>query len=230
MEKNTASAAIWDKIAHLYQNAFFHLELYQDSYLLFCDLLQNAFPTQGQSLHLLEMGCGIGNISHQIATILTQKKIDFSIEAYDFAPNMLEWARKNNAHFPQIHFEVGEAQELLQLPKRQKAYHGLISGFCLPYLSPKETRKLVEDSHFLLQPNGLLYLSFIEGDPQLSGWQENGQGDKFLIYYYQSSFFENLFQEIGLFSVSKIEKSYPRKGSTEIHILLIAQKIAQKKD
>jgi hypothetical protein len=42
-------------------------------------------------------------------------------------------------------------------------YDGIVCGFCLPYLSQDECLQLMKDSYHLLNENGMIYLSFVEG-------------------------------------------------------------------
>jgi len=49
----------WNQIAHLYQEQFMDLDLYNNSYDIFCNLLKKQ-PT------ILEIGCGPGNIPRYI--------------------------------------------------------------------------------------------------------------------------------------------------------------------
>ena len=70
----------WNKIALLYQDKFMDLDLYNESYDSFCELI----PKQQASI--LEIGCGPGNITQYILT----KRPDFIIEGIDVAPNMVK--------------------------------------------------------------------------------------------------------------------------------------------
>ena len=53
----------WNKIASLYEEKFMDLDLYNQSYDAFCDLLKKENPK------LLEIGCGPGNITKYLLCV-----------------------------------------------------------------------------------------------------------------------------------------------------------------
>ncbi|MEP7264727.1 MAG: class I SAM-dependent methyltransferase, partial [Bacteroidota bacterium] len=98
-------------------------------------------------------------------------------------------------------------------------------GFCLPYLSPSDVSKLISDCYNLLTEDGVLYLSFVEGDPDKSGFMAASTGDRTYFYYHD---LENIkkqlsdynFEEVKIFSVA-----YPKSETiNEMHTLLIVRK------
>src|SRR5829696_71014 len=76
----------WDKVATLYQEKFMNLDLYNDTYNKFCELIKKPNAT------IFEIGCGPGNITKY----LLAKKPDIQIYAIDVAPNMIQLAKANN--------------------------------------------------------------------------------------------------------------------------------------
>lgn len=74
----------WNKIAETYEKKFMDLDLYNDSYDLFCANIIKQNP------NVLEIGCGPGNITRY----LLSKRPDLTIEGLDIAPNMIELAKK----------------------------------------------------------------------------------------------------------------------------------------
>src|SRR5690606_11871580 len=113
------------------------------------------------SAKILEIGCGPGNITKY----LLFKRPDFNIYGIDIAPKMIALAKSNN---PTANFNIMDARQISSLKTK---FDGIVCGFCLPYLSNTDCEKLIFDSFNLLNNNGLIYISFAEGDPDTSGFQ-----------------------------------------------------------
>ena len=168
MDRYKETFDTWNKIASLYQDKFMELDLYNDSYDFICNSIDKP------NAKLLEIGCGPGNITKY----LIAKRPDFDIFGIDIAPNMVELARQNN---PTAHFAVMDSRQINNLDSK---YDGIVCGFCLPYLSQTETNELISNSYNLLSNNGLLYLSFVEGDPDKSDFKA-GSGGRVYFYYHK---------------------------------------------
>ena len=168
MDRYKETFETWNKIASLYQDKFMELDLYNDSYDFICNSIDKP------NAKLLEIGCGPGNITKY----LISKRPDFDIFGIDIAPNMVELARQNN---PAAHFAVMDSRQINNL---DSTYDGIVCGFCLPYLSQTETNELISNSYNLLSDNGLLYLSFVEGDPDKSDFKA-GSGGRVYFYYHK---------------------------------------------
>lgn len=205
-DRNNESAETWNKIASLYESKFMDLDLYNASYDSFCNALQIA------NSKVLEIGCGPGNITKY----LLQQRPDLSIVGIDLAPNMIAIAAKNN---PAAEFRVMDCRDVSSLEDK---YEGIICGFCLPYLSEDEMDKLLADCRDLLSPQGILYLSFVEGDPQESGFMTGSSGDRVYFYYYPLEQIKSSLLSHGFESLKTIIVNYPRgKESVEEHTILI---------
>jgi len=73
--------------------------------------------------------------------------------------------------------------------------------------------------------NGLFYLSFVEGDPNKSGFQTTSLGDRSYFYFYNLSDLktelnQNNFEELEVFKV----KYNRTETAIETHTILIAKK------
>src|SRR5688572_20967975 len=139
MNRYQTTFQTWNKIAGIYQDKFMDLDLYNDTYDAFCNLIGKP------NAAIFEIGCGPGNITKYLLT----KRPDFKIEAIDVAPNMIELAKENN---PTADFNVMDCREIDTLTK---TYDGIICGFCLPYLSKDDVAKLIQDSANLLSGGGI---------------------------------------------------------------------------
>ena len=199
----------WNKIATIYQDKFMNLDLYDETY----DFICNSITVN--KAKLLEIGCGPGNITRY----LLSKRPDFDILGVDIAPNMIKLAKRNN---PEARFAVMDCREISKL---ETTYDGIICGFCLPYLSHSDVLKLIPRCFRLLNNNGLIYLSFVEGDPENSGFQTGSSGDRVYFYFHNlngltKQLTENNFNQLNVFNV-EYKKS---ESDKEIHTFLTAHK------
>jgi len=208
MDRYKETFDTWNKIASLYQDKFMELDLYNDSYDFICNSVDKP------SAKLLEIGCGPGNITKY----LIAKRPDFDIFGIDIAPNMVELARQNN---PAAHFAVMDSRQINNLDSK---YDGIVCGFCLPYLSQTETNELISNSYNLLNDNGLLYLSFVEGDPDKSDFKA-GSGGRVYFYYHK---LDDITSQLNSFKFGEIKifKVKYKISETEFdtHTILTAKK------
>ncbi len=201
---------VWNNLAESYQEKFMDMDLYDDTYDAFIQLIEKP------NASIFEIGCGPGNITRY----LLQKRPDFLILGTDMAPNMIELAKKNN---PMASFEVMDSQDIDQLTNK---FDGIVCGFCLPYLSKEETAKLVKDCAELLNDGGLLYCSAIEDDYEKSGYETSSDGRfKMYIYCHQAEFLEENFIKNGFEIMDIKRKVYPKSGGeSATHLIYIAKK------
>ncbi|MGB3005934.1 MAG: class I SAM-dependent methyltransferase [Chitinophagaceae bacterium] len=209
MDRYKETFETWNKVASLYQDKFMDLDLYNDTYDFICNSI-----TKGNA-KLLEIGCGPGNITKY----LLSERPDFDIFGIDIAPNMIELAKKNN---PTASFGIMDSRQIDDLKTK---YDGIVCGFCLPYLSQTDSLKLIKDCYSLLNENGLVYLSFVEGDPNKSGFQVGSSGDRSYFYFHilndlKTQLVESNFDEFKIFKV-KYKKS---ETEIDIHTILTAKK------
>ena len=209
MDRYKETFETWNKVAAIYQDKFMDLDLYNNTYDFICNSITK------DKAKLLEIGCGPGNITKY----LLSARPDFDIFGIDIAQNMIELAKKNN---PKASFAVMDSRNIDDIKTK---FDGIVCGFCLPYLSPSDSLKLISDCYKLLNKNGLIYISFVEGDPNKSGFQIGSSGDRIYFYYHnlddlKTQLFENKFNELKVFRVD-YNKSETEK---DIHTVLIAKK------
>ncbi len=189
MDKYTETFETWNKSASIYQDKFMDLNIYNDTYDYICNAIDKP------NAKLLEVGCGPGNITKYLAS----KRPDFDILGIDIAPNMINLAKLNN---PSANFAVMDSRQIKNLNTK---YDGIIIGFCLPYVSQTESNKLIADSYDLLNNNGLIYLSFVEGEADKSGFKESTGGRVYFHYHnlehLKSQLVKTNFQELNTFKV-----------------------------
>jgi SAM-dependent methyltransferase len=202
MSKYKETFATWDKMASLYQEKFMNLDLYNDTYDFVCDTIAKKNPK------ILEIGCGPGNITSYILS----KRPDFDVFGIDVAPKMVELAKKNN---PTAKFAVMDSRQIDNL---QTKYDGIVCGFCLPYLSHKDSVKLIKDSYGLLHNGGLIYLSFVEGDAKESGYKANNSGDRVYFHFHDLDSLKKILTENNFGEFKKSE------SEMDTHTILMAKK------
>lgn len=199
----------WNKVASLYQEKFMGLKLYNDTYDLICNVVIKNKAT------ILEIGCGPGNITKY----LLSKRPDFNIFGIDIATNMIELAKINN---PKANFAVMDSRNISEIETK---YDAIVCGFCLPYLSETDSQKLIFEANYLLNNSGFLYLSFVEGDPNKSGFQAGSTGNRSYFYYHnldqlKAQLLQNSFEDLKIFKV-EYKKS---EKEQDIHTIITAKK------
>ncbi|MDI9256857.1 class I SAM-dependent methyltransferase [Flavobacterium sedimenticola] len=208
MDKYKETFETWNKIASIYQDKFMAFDLYNDTYDFICNFIDKP------KAKILEIGCGPGNITKYVLS----KRPDFDIFGIDIAKNMVELARQNN---PTAHFEVMDCRQIKNLDTK---FDGIIGGFCLPYLSQTESKELIANAHDLLNDNGLIYLSFVEGEPDKSEFKV-GSGGRVYFNYFKLEDIKALLNEFR-FEELKIFKVKYKISETEfdMHTILTAKK------
>lgn len=199
----------WAKMASLYEDKFMDMDLYNDTYDLFCTSVEKP------AAKILEIGCGPGNITKYLLT----KRPDFKIDAIDAADSMVALAKKNN---PSANCLVMDARAINQLTK---GYDAILCGFCMPYLSKEDCEKLIKDSAELLNENGTLYLSTIEGDYSQSTYETSSNGEfKLFVYYHETAYLQEMLTAHNFDELQLIRKHYPKGEQLTTHTIFIAKK------
>ena len=199
----------WNKVASLYQDKFMNLDLYDDTYNRFCDLMK----TNNSSV--LEIGCGPGNITKYLLT----KRPDLKVEGIDVASNMIQLAKENN---PTADFKVMDCRELHPL---QNKYDAIVCRFCMPYLSKDDCAKLIKDAADLLHNSGIFYFSTIEGNYEKSGFEAGSTGDQAFVYYHTEEFLRNQLLENNFECLELMKKVYAKnENENSVHLIFIGRK------
>lgn len=199
----------WNKIAVAYEEKFMDLNIYNKTFDTFCGALKKT------NASVFEIGCGPGNISRY----LLSKRPDFNLFGIDIAPKMVELAAANN---PTAKFQTIDARNIGELKQN---FDGIICGFCLPYLSIKDCETLIANCYHLLNENGIIYLSFVEGNPKHSNYMSGSTGDRVYFYYHSLAEIKRQLQQNNFQTLETFHLNYEKaNGETEIHSVLLAQK------
>ena len=195
----------WGKIADLYQDTFMDLNIYDPSYDSFCSALTQKAPS------ILEVGCGPGNVSKYIINKLKNP----NWTGIDISPQMIELARLNN---PSAKFMVMDGRSINAFTN---PFDAVICGFFVPYLTKVDLAEFIASCAGTIKPNGILYLSFVEGEDHESGLQKGSTGDEMYFYYHQLNYIE---QELSHHGFSSIQVTHVDYNETQVHTLVIATK------
>ena len=206
MHATKTAIDIFNKHAQLYQDKYMHLDLYNDTFDLFCNNIAQ------ENAEILDVACGPGNITRY----LLKKRPDFKVLGIDLSINMINLAKLNN---PTAEFLMMDCREISLLDKQ---YNGIMCGFCLPYLSKEEAVKLIGDAVKLLKPNGVFYLSTMEeNEDNTSGLKTSSTGDQMYLYYHQAEYLTNALQENNFKIIAVRHQDYPTQDGTKTTDLII---------
>lgn len=210
MNQNENTIQTWDKLAQKYQEKFKDVELYNDSYDLFCEAIGN------DSASILEIGCGPGNITKY----LLLKHRNYKILATDVAPSMVELGKINN---PTAEFKVLDARSISQIYQK---FDAIMCGFCMPYLSKEESIQMIKDSWSLLEKGGIFYFSTIENDYNKSESQTSSDGQHTMfVYYHEANYLQKAITDCGFDTLNVLRIEYPKPNDiVDTHLIFIVRK------
>lgn len=210
MNKYEETFNSWNKVAWVYQQKFMDFPLYNESYDVFCSSITANNPT------ILEVWCGPGNITRY----LLDKRPDFDIEWTDIAPAMITLAQQNN---PEAKFEVMDARAIDSL---EASYNAIMCWFCIPYFSPDDCEKFIHNCRNLLKGKWVLYISFVDGEPERSWFRTGSTWDRMYFYYHTTQRIQSLLVNNSFEIKNIINLPYPQKDwSTETHTIIIATRL-----
>lgn len=211
MDHSRLAAEAFDRIAGLYRDKFMDLDLYDDTFAVFCSMVEK------RGARIFEVGCGPGNITRYVLT----KRPDFKILATDLAPNMISLAKEIN---PAADFMVMDCREIGHMKEK---FDGIVCGFCMPYLSKTECAQLIFDCANLLNAGGIFYFSLIEDRYDRSGYETSSNGKESLfVYYHEEDYLRKSLSENNFELADLGRKKYTRADGTEnTHLVIIAKKL-----
>jgi 2-polyprenyl-3-methyl-5-hydroxy-6-metoxy-1,4-benzoquinol methylase len=199
----------WNKLAGLYAEKFMELPIYNESYDIFIERIDSP------NASILDIGCGPGNVSRY----LYRKNPKWQFHGIDAAPNMLRLYEEN------ISSSTVTLMDIRNLDDITGTYDGIVCGFCIPYLNTEETDRLVDTSAKLLCPEGILYLSFVEGDPAKSGLVTASTGDQTYFYYHHQDELIATLQKAGFEKATVLRVEFIRSPEQkEWHTILISKR------
>ncbi len=197
----------YNKSAEKYADKFMDFKAYKDKIKQF----QKKYINSGA--RILDAGCGPGNN----AKLLLAADSGLSITGVDLSEEMIRLARKNA---PGADFFVKDLQEL----NIDQKYDSVIASFCIVHLSDEQTGRLIETINDLLNDDGSLYISFMEG--KSSGFETTGFSDIPLFFnYYDRNYILQLLIKNGMELVEVHDEDYEEPdGSLTKDIFIFAKK------
>ena len=212
MEKNIRdieNLKTWNKVASLYAEKMMDLPIYEESYKMFRELLHCS------DAKILDIGCGPGVIS----AYLQQQCPTYQLSGIDFSAEMISLAQ---SHLPQGHFQVMDCR---QMNFSAGTFDGVVCGFCIPYLDSVELENFFKDIAVMLKEGGILYVSFVEGDAENSGFITGSTGDRTYFFYHDLHWINQLTESIGFKQIKTLKIEY-HKANQEVqwHTVLILKK------
>lgn len=210
MESGNNAAEIFDKYASQYEEKYMQVDLYKDSLNVFIENLN------GNNAHILDLGCGPGNMMKYIS----DKNPVYKIMGTDLSPNMLKIAEKNN---PSARFRLLDIRKTGEI---EETFDGIICSFGIPYLNKTEVHQLIKDCYERLQLKGMFYLSTMEGPHSISGnLNSSSQKETLFTWYYEADFLKDTLENIG-FKVIHLQRLInPNERNDKVNdLIIIAEK------
>ncbi len=202
------TASTWNTVAQLYEEKFASLPYYTESYDRFIANISS------DKAHILDAGCGPGIIARYLSGI----KPAWKFTGVDVAPTMLEIAA---AVMPDAQWLVSDVREINKLSDR---FNGVVAGFVLPYLTAEDAHAWIKALPDILLPGGIIYISFVDGNPARSGMITNSKGDRVYFAYYEETQVQSWLLEAGFTLLQPMYVSYETGPDTkDTHVILMAR-------
>lgn len=211
MEPFNISIKRFDEFAVEYAERFNSIDSYIQSINKFCDLVQVNNPK------ILELACGPGNI----ARYLKQKFPNSEFIAIDLANKMIDIAKDQ---VKGVDFRIMDMKEISTIHAK---FDLIMCSFGLPFLSKNDANKLISDCSILLNKDGVIYISTMEGDELKAGFESTSfSGDSKLYFnYHQQKDIENALFDNG-FLIKEIKRQDYKEpnGILLVDMIFIATK------
>ena len=210
MDKYELNKNTFNKLAIQYQNRFMDYDGYTDTF----DLFVNEIAKYDASI--LEIACGPGNVTQY----LLRHNSNYKIYGIDIAPKMIDLARINN---PSAKFDVMDCRYLSHVSDN---FDAIICAFGLPYLTREDAIKLINNSCTILNDNGLLYLSTMEGMYDDSEFvKSSSYQESTFVYYHEAAYLKDTLRNNNMKILHEIRKPYTNAdGKDFVDLFVIAMK------
>jgi predicted TPR repeat methyltransferase len=209
MDALKETIATFDKYAAEYERKYMDHGPYVATYGPLSDLLT-------ADASILDVASGPGNI----ARFLLQDFPNRKLHGIDLSPKMIELAQSNN---PSATFAVMDCRQIATLGRH---YDAIIAGFCFPYLTREEVLNFVHDAQSMLNADGILYISFMEGDYAASGLQSRNNIDWVCTYYHNTDLLVATLQSLGFEIIEVTRKAFARDDGPDATDIFIYARLA----
>ena len=200
---------VFDSCAKEYQDQFMDISQYRASIDLFCASIKGERP------NILELACGPGNIT----SYLRETHPKYSILGTDISSNMLTLARKN---VPSVSFVELDCRNISNISGQ---FNGIMCGFALPYLSKEEARQMIHDSFELMETEGILYISTMQGNYADSKLTKSSSGKhELFLHYHEKEYLQEALESAGYFVLKMIDLVTTGPNGEANDLVIIAKK------
>jgi RimJ/RimL family protein N-acetyltransferase/SAM-dependent methyltransferase len=202
----------YDRVAPAYaQNLFSELDHKPlDRALL--DAFAEAVRGRGP---VVDVGCGPG----QVARYLEGRAV--SISGLDLSPAMVETASRLA---PAIRFRQGS---MLSLPDPDESWAGCVAFYAIVHLRPPELASFAHEMHRVLRPDGLLLLSFHQGNETVHRDELFGAAVDLDFLFFESDTVVRALQDAGFRIEARVERApYVGHEYPSQRVYLLARKSA----
>ena len=194
-EKMETTIATYDKCADAYAERFMNYPDYQKMMVLFRDKYIKAGDA------VLDIGCGPGNNAKIVSeTEVTLMGIDLSAE-------MVEQAK---THVPTGFFRKGDMRRIYETGP----FDVVIASFCIVHLQAEEARSLFHRLAALLEPGGVLFLSFMVGKENGFETTRFSDGEEIFFVYHDTDQIKEWLAEVELKVVEHHDQDYTEEDGT----------------
>lgn len=211
MEKDNLNKNTFDKLATQYQDRFMDYDGYLDTF----DLLMSTIAKEDAKI--LELACGPGNVTKY----LLSQNPNYKIFGTDVAPKMINLARINN---PSAKYDVMDCRYVSHF---SDSFDAIMCAFGLPYITKEDAIILIKDSCKLLEQNGILYISTMEGNYEDSEYvKSKAYNESTYVYYHEASYLKEALENNNIKVLHENRKPYQSaKGKEFVDLFLIATKL-----
>jgi len=206
--KTVRTIESYNKNAEKFESKFLNFRPYREKLSLF----QQRYLGR-EKRAILDVGCGPGNNCR----LLYDLNSNYQLTGIDLSEKMVELA---NINAPDCTFIK---QDIRKLPM-DVHYDAVIASFCIVHLSDDELEAFIPKIGRILNKDGYLYLSFIEGES--SGFSiPDFSDDEIYFNCFERSAVIELLVGNGLKAKEVLEYDYPEEnGDTSKEIFIFARK------
>lgn len=149
-----------------------------------------------------DLGCGPGHIARYLSDH------GLSVAGIDLSSQMIEAARRLN---PGIEFRQGN---IASLPVEDESLAGMVAFYSLIHFQEAQLSSVFQELFRVLQPNGLLFLSFHDGQEVRHLEDFLGKSVSLDFYFFERAKMERYLKEVG-FEIEESLTRSPYSGEVE---------------
>lgn len=203
------SVATFNRLADRYAEKYFHLDMY-DRYL---ERFVTRIEPHGASV--LDVACGPGNVSAYLAKV----RPDLTLVGIDLAEGMVKQAK---LRVPSAEFQVKDCRCIGGL---EHVFDACAFAFGLSYLPDDDAKRFFSSLNASLAESAVLYLSTITGEPDWSGFETSGSGDRVYLEYRSVDDIVSMVERAGYrIDFTEVVASPANASKSTQDLILIAQR------